>query len=434
MDRTTARPQSSFLHSVRKTATLNLATTTVSAITGVVLARWLGPTGRGDYAAVTAYFGLALVFFEVGLGSSVVFYVSKAPRAAADYVYTAAGMLVPLAFVAALASVLLGLTVFGDSPGRRAAFLVIPFSIVLGFAGAPASFALQSLDMAKWNMTRLSQPAIFGLLVVATHSMRTLDISLVIGLMTVSLAVQAVLSWCLYLRVSSRRGEFQRKAIGPMLYFGALNMSSSAPYSLNSRVDQLVLAVMVSSAALGQYAVAVSLSVLAGPLVMAFGNVAFPRLARGERVAETIRLATRGSLLISVSSVAVILVLGPFAVPVLFGPGYHPVIRLLLILAPGAAAVVVNQVLGDILRGLGQPGTVAVCEWLGVLATVGGLALLVPGLGVTGAALTSTVTYIFVFILLRASVSRHAGPGSMRGGDNAAMDASGREIEDHPCA
>jgi O-antigen/teichoic acid export membrane protein len=268
---------------------------------------------------------------------------------------------------------------------------------------------LQSLDLGSWNLVRLSQPLLFILLVVGAHQLVTLNVSLVIILMTVALAFQTALAWWLYLRACSPRGHFRREQVRPMLRFGVLNMSSTAPNSVNSRFDQIVLAVMVSSAALGQYAVAVSLSVLAAPLVMAFGHVAFPSLARGERISETIKTATRGSILVSVVSVALILVAGPFIVPALFGQGYQFVPRLLLVLAPGATVLAVNQVLGDVLRGLGRPGVVAACEWLGVVSTVGGLVLLVPHLGVMGAALTSTVTYLFVYILLRRAVSQHAG-------------------------
>src|SRR5665648_595896 len=100
-----ATPQS-FITSVGHTAAFNLAGTGISAATGILLARWLGPTGRGDYAAVTAYFGIALVFFELGLGASVVFHVSRYRRAHADYVWTAAGLLIPLALAASLVSVI----------------------------------------------------------------------------------------------------------------------------------------------------------------------------------------------------------------------------------------------------------------------------------------------------------------------------------------
>jgi O-antigen/teichoic acid export membrane protein len=351
---------------------------------------------------------MALVIFEIGLGSSVVFHVSRHREAHADYVWTAAGLLVPLALAAGLVSVVLGVTVFGDSASRRTAFLVIPVSIAIGLASAPASFALQSLDLRKWNLVRLSHPVVFFLLVIGTHSFTTLTVSLVIMLITVALAFQTTVAWWFYIRAFAPRGRFTRKNVRPMLRFGILNMSSTAPNSVNSRLDQLVLAIIVSSAALGQYAVAVSLSMLAAPLVMAFGHVAFPSLARGEHILETIRTATRGSVLVSTVSIVLILVAGPFIVPALFGPGYGSVTRLLLVLAPGATVVVVNQVLGDVLRGLGQPGIVAICEWIGVVTTVAGLLLLVPHLGVLGAAITSTVTYVLVFVLLRRAVSRHA--------------------------
>lgn len=401
-----AGTQRSFLHNVGRTAAFLLAATTVSAVTGVLLARWLGPSGRGDYAAVTAYFGLSLLFFELGLGSSVAFHVSK--YKGADYVWTAMGLLIPLTLLAAVASVVVGVTVFGDSPSRRASFIILPFAIALSFASAPVTFALLSLDLGSFNLVRLSQPVAFGLLTVGTHHVTTLSVPLVIILMTVALAFQTALAWWLYIRVCSPRGHFVWKHVRPLLRFGILNMSSTAPNAVNGRFDQIVLALVVSSAALGQYAVAVTLSMLAAPLVTAFGYVAFPDLARGERISETIRAATRGSALISIVSIALILVAAPFIVPVLFGPGYESVSRLLLVLAPGAAVVTVNQVFGDILRGLGRPGVVAVCESLGVVSTIGGLALLVPHLGVTGAALTSTATYLFVFVLLRHLVSRHA--------------------------
>jgi len=164
-----ADSQRSFLRSVGNTAGFSLAGTAVSAITGVMLARWLGPSGRGDYAAVASYFGLALVFFDVGLGSSIVFHVSKYRRAHADYVWTAMGLYVPLALAGALVSVVLAVTVFGESPSRRAAFLVIPFAIAFSFANFSALFALQSLDLRRWNLARLSQPVIFSLLVIGVH-------------------------------------------------------------------------------------------------------------------------------------------------------------------------------------------------------------------------------------------------------------------------
>lgn len=395
-----------FLRIVSRTAGYNVATTGLGALTGVLLARWLGADGRGDYAATVAYLGFALLIFELGMGSSVVYHVSRLRQAHREYVRTAAAVLVPLAALASAVAVVAGLFLFGDSPVRRAAFLVLPIAVVSAFLGAPASFALQSLNIVRWNLVRLVQPMAFLVLLVGAHHVTALRAPLVVLLLGITFLIQAGLAWVFYRREAPRTGRAQRRHVRPMLRFGLLNMSSTAPNAVNARADQLVLALLVPSAALGQYAVAVSLSVLAAPLVQAFGNVAFPGVARGEDVARTIKLSIVGSLAVSVLSLAAVLAVGPFLIPRVYGPEYRQVPSLLLILAPGAAVVVVNQVLGDLLRGLGRPSKVALAEGVGVIFTVGGLLLMVPHFGVTGAAITSTVTYLIVFVVLMVLITQ----------------------------
>lgn len=404
----------SFKRSVGTTAAYSLIAAALNSVNGLIIARLLGPTGKGDFAAVSAYFGLTILIFEVGIGSSVVYFVSKNHEPRADLVRTAAIMLLPLGILAAISAEAVGLSLQGIMSGRSAAFMVLPLAILTSFASAPPTSALQSLDIRRWNRIRLSQPAIFLTLTVSVALRTTLTVTLVVYLLSVSLFVQMAWTWYICNRKHSRRGRLDTGFLLPMLRFGAINLASSAPNALNSRVDQLILAVMVPAAELGQYSVAVSLSLLATPLVSAFGYVAFPSLARGERIHDTIKWVTRGSLILSITICAATAAVGPWLVPLVLGPAYDMVVKLLLILAPGAAVVAVNQVLGDVLRGLGHPGLVALCEWAGLVCTVIGLVLLVPHWGAVGAAVTSTVTYLVVFSLLRASVARQAASHSLR--------------------
>lgn len=380
----------------------------LSSINGLIIARILGPAGKGDFAAVSAYFGLSILVFELGIGSSVVYFISKQRETRADVVHTAVVALLPLGILAALTAEIVGLSMHGGTSGRASAFMVLPIAILASFVSTPPTSALQSLDIGQWNRLRLTQPVIFLVLTVGAEFSTTLSVTLVVNLLSVSLILQTAWTWHVSNQLQIRRGRFDTQFLRPMLRFGTSNVAATAPNALNSRVDQLILAVMVPASALGQYSVAVSISILATPLVTAFGYVAFPRLARGERIRDTIKSATRGSLLLSIVICGMIAACGPWLVPLVLGPAYHSVSVLLLILAPGAAVVAVNQVLGDILRGLGRPGLVARCEWLGLVCTIIGLVLFVPRWGAVGAAATSTVTYLVVFVLLRVSVARQA--------------------------
>lgn len=401
-------PAASFKRAVGVTASYSVIAAVLNSVNGLVIARTLGPAGKGDFAAVSAFFGLMLLVFEIGIGSSVVYLVSRQPETRADVVRTAVVILLPLGILASLTAEIVGLFVHGGTPGRASAFMVLPIAILASFVLTPPTGALQSLDISRWNRMRLVQPVTFLVLTMGAELSTTLSVTLVVNLLSVSLIIQMVWSWHVYNRLQTRHGQFNNGFLRPILRFGASNMASSAPNALNSRVDQLILAVMVPASELGQYSVAVSISILATPLVAAFGYVAFPSLARGERIRDTIKFATRGSLLLSVAICGIIATCGPWLVPLLLGPDYRSVTVLLLILAPGAAVVAVNRVLGDVLRGLGRPGIVARCEWLGLVCTVIGLVMLVPPWGAVGAALTSTVTYLIVFILLRVSVARQA--------------------------
>lgn len=409
-----------YLGVVRRTALINMAASLVAAGTGVLLARWLGPAGRGEYAAATSYFGLSLVIFELGLASSTVYFVSRTRERADDYVRTNVALFIPLSVVAGAVAVVLALTTMHTAQSRLA-FLILPACIVISFVGAPPTFALQSLDIGRWNLVRIIQPVVFVAFVIIAFILVPAKVSTVLIALTVSLLVQALLARAFYNRARPARGRFAPDTVRPMLRFGLLNMSSTAPNSINGRFDQLLLAFLVPAAALGQYAVAVTLSLVAGPLATAFGYVAFPRLATGADPSTTIRHATRGAMVVALGTEAAIVLVAPFVVAPVFGTGYGKVTMLLFILAPGAVLFTVNQVLGDVLRGLGRPGLVARCEWTGVIGTLGGLAVTVPAFGTYGAAATSTVVYTLVHLMLRHAVRMGVLPATTRAAPRHAL-------------
>lgn len=58
--------------SVARTAGFNLASVLAAGLGGVILARVFGPTVRGEYAAITAWFGVALIVGDMGQPGRVV--------------------------------------------------------------------------------------------------------------------------------------------------------------------------------------------------------------------------------------------------------------------------------------------------------------------------------------------------------------------------
>jgi O-antigen/teichoic acid export membrane protein len=61
---------------VARTASYNVASAVAAGLGGIIVARALGPEMRGEYAAVTAWFGVALMIGGMGQPAALCFYVA----------------------------------------------------------------------------------------------------------------------------------------------------------------------------------------------------------------------------------------------------------------------------------------------------------------------------------------------------------------------
>ena len=155
------------------------------------------------------------------------------------------------------------------------------------------------------------------------------------------------------------------------------------------RLDQLVVGLVVSPAALGLYVVGASFSNLPRFVAQSLGAVAFPAVAAQVDPAAARRTAWRYTLAGTAACavvVALLMAACPVALPLLFGSEFAPAVGITQLLLAGALLTGVRRVLADGLRGLGRPGAGTVGEVTTWVALVASMAVLVPAFGVTGAA------------------------------------------------
>ena len=83
----------------------NLATTLAAGLGGIVLARALGPTMRGEYAAITAWFGVTCIVGDLGQPAALCFYVARDPSRAREYVATSRTMMLTTGTLAVIVGI-----------------------------------------------------------------------------------------------------------------------------------------------------------------------------------------------------------------------------------------------------------------------------------------------------------------------------------------
>ena len=403
---------------VARTAGYNIASAVAAGLGGIIVARALGPEMRGEYAAVTAWFGVALMVGGMGQPAALCFHVAHDPGNARGYVATSRAMMLVTGTAALAGGILLAPILAGGNVGLTVAYRIVFAASIMAFVGASYTFSLQARNLRWWNEVRVSQPVLSLALLVVLWRLRLLTLTAALIVLALTMLIQ--LGWAYYRCRSAglAPGRAQARLVRPLTRYGIAQIAALTPAALNAGLDQLVLSQTVPLAVLGRYAIAVSCTLLPIPLVAAIGNVAFPRLASRQRVEGAARRLQWMGILGSACAAAGALVpfdlVAPWLIPRVFGPGYAGVVPLLWILTPAGVFLACNQVTGDVLRGRKRPLVVARAEGLAAVFTVALLVILLPVAGVYGAGIASTVAYgvalLIMLLSLRRLPSDNSGP------------------------
>jgi len=401
-----AMRRSDTARSVARTAGFNLVATAAGGLGGIIIARALGPTVRGEYAAVTAWMGVLLIIGGLGQPTALVYYVAREPLLARDYVATSRAMMLVTGMVTLVAGVLaaplLSHGLATVTTGYRIAF----GALIVTFVGGSLTASLQARDLRRWNAIRIVQPVATLIAVVVLWRLRRLTLDIALIVIAATMLLQLVWAYHYCRRTGLAPGHARVALSRPLSAYGIAQIAALAPATLNAQLDQLVLSQTVAAAELGRYAIAVSISLLPMPLVTAIGNVMFPRLAAQHEVTgatyELQRLSVLASAVLAAAMLVPLAAVAYWLVPLVFGPAYRGAVPLLWILTPGAVFLACGQVTGDLLRGRRQPAMVAWAEGLAAVFTVALLFALLPLVGVYAAAIASTVSYgVALVVMLR---------------------------------
>jgi O-antigen/teichoic acid export membrane protein len=392
----------------RLTAT-NILMTAFGAVTGPLLARALGPGGRGTLAAIVVPLTLLPWVLSFGLPNFAARESARGRRL---------GLLLPCIGVPALALGLIGAAVAYPlasslAHGREVVFtylviglFLLPIALVENILNATAA------GLERWNLlivARLLGPLIslimtcilfaFGDLTVATAAI----VALITG--AASLAPVSVL-----LR-NIRPLQFDLRLAVEGLRFGVKSWVGNMGYLANQQLDQFLMILLVPARQLGLYAVAVSVAGIGGWLTGGVNTVLLPRVAQGQEhlVAQAARVTLA---IVGIANFAFAMTI-PLLVPALFGSRFAGAVPMVWILLIAAVPNQGGHVLSAALTGAGRPGVPASAEIVGLLVTLPTLLALLGPLGGIGAAIASLVAYTVRFSIL-LSASKRLFQGSVR--------------------
>lgn len=394
------------------TASSNLLIALSSTIGGIIAARLLGPSGRGELAAATAWAGILSVIATLGLPQAITFYTARNPAKLGD-IFSASLFLLVIqgcAIVAGgwiAATIILGRFQPAALPSVQIYLLSVPFNLLITYLSTMA----QGLNRFKlFNGLRVVSALGFPLVMIFGLLAGISDAKPIVTLMLVTQAATAFIGLVFFVARNRPKIRIRSTQIWELLRYGSKSYLGSLSWIANARLDQLIMSAFVGLGELGIYAVAVSYSTVLFPLSGAFAMVLFPRVAGEQREAagKTIKRTLRANLIVSSIGALFLAFISPFLLPLLFGVEFSGAVLPSVILLAAIVLLGFNYVISDGLRGMGYPGSASAAELVGAMTTVIGLFLLLPLFGIFGAALTSLVSYGIVALLLYLAFRRYS--------------------------
>jgi len=377
----------------------------LSFVTGVAVARALGPAGRGDYAVASALGAIGVQFGNFGLHSSNTYYLGKDRR-------LLAGLLAN--------SVLFSFVVGGIfSAGAACLDLLRPalmpvHGVLLVLALFWVPFGLAYL-LSQNLMVAIHEIRAYNAIDLANRSLALCSIGLLIAFgRTAPASVLAVVFAALVCSLIASFTRLRRLATDTLvpswaLFNRGIGMGLRAYLAcflgfLVVRLDLLMVKYMMGSAQAGYYSIAANMADYILLLPTSIALILFPKLAAMGDPSKQWTVAgkvTWGATAILLPLIAVCALLAHPAIRIAFGKAYLPSVIPFLLLLPGVFCLSLETIIAQFLASVGFPLSL-VFAWLAACVLKISLNLwAIPHYGIKGASVASTICYsVMLFLVL----------------------------------
>lgn len=395
---------------------------------GPVLARGLGPDGRGRLALMVLVAVLAVQIGGLGLPLSISYHLSRPATAVRDRLTYGKAILVGLAGVVALSCVsYLLLAFFGPLTAEPVGVFVVAALIALSGYGVQVYVAtfqgtgrLRSLNVARLLPVVLSSFALALAYLAGVHFSVGRALVPYLGANLVTLAVLAPAWWRAH--GAERPPEavpemgldplerYEAVTLGQLVGYGWRGMLGAGTPLDTLSLDQSLVGLFLSPGDLGIYAVANAVVNLPALLYTGLSFAVLPAIAGAATAqdrARAVRTALRATAAIFVVSVAVEELIAGFVISWAFGSHFDRSISICRLLIPGAGLLSARRAVMSILFGLGHPAVASRAELGGLVLLVATVIPAVTLFGLAGACVAIAIVAVSVQIYLSRQIRKY---------------------------
>ena len=292
------------------------------------------------------------------------------------------------------------------------AWLVLLMTCVYSFHGFNLNYFLGRGKVSTYNwlfltqiLTQVSMMAVF----IFVLDLRTATALLYSQLCGYSLA--ALVGWVLlFPNLKREEREPLKDSIKEMLHYGTFLQLSTLVSTLNKRLSLYLLKTHCNEKSLGVYALGTQVTEGVNIIGLSIGLVEFSALSNTEDQRRASQLTLRFmklAVLLTFTALLVICLLPTAFFEWLFSGEFSHIRTVIALMAPGIVFFSAHTILANYFSGTGQPKYNLYASLIGLSTTLVSAFLLIPWLGIRGAAITTSLTYLTLFVYQWMVFHRH---------------------------
>jgi polysaccharide transporter, PST family len=377
----------------------------LSATATILLARYLGTTGLGEFGALYAYLGLYGWLTTFGLDSILARHVAQERERAGSILLT--GVCVSSLFALGAAAIALFLAPLFGYGGSLQGLLVVASIDILLLSPLRLPGIVFQVDLRQWYGVGIGvvRQLVWLLLLVALAGARAGLLWVIVGRTSCALVEVALIAAAVYHKgFLARPWHLLPAEAKRYLAYGFPIAVSTLAVGIYHRIDQVMLHKMVNDQVLGNYVAAVRLTEFVNLLPIAVMTSLFPILSQtakdDDRFHHYLRLSFRCLMAIAFAICIILTVFSGQIVHLLYGVKFASAGPMLAVLIWSEVPVFFGVVIANALVAKNLQNYLPLSTGIGAVVNVALNLYLIPRWGAMGSAWATNISYTLAAILV----------------------------------
>ncbi len=382
--------------------------------TGIITARALGPENRGIFTLAALFPASLVTLSKFGQGVASIYFIRKkdedVSQVASNVLWIAlvtGAALIGIALTlreSLLGSVLKGVPMYAFVAVLPLAPILLVESYLYG--------VLQATDRFKIYNIRLLAEAVMTVTGMAV-ALLIFELGLP-GAFGVAVGVRLfMVSWVVFTihKGSPLRFKFDFELARRMFRYGLKSHMQIIASHFHFKAAMYLVAFYSSPAQVAFYSIAARLAEHILWLPQSLGLALFPRLAGSDeqRAHQMTAMAVRQALVLTALAAGGLVVFGKFLITLWYGAQYAPAAEPLPYVAGGIVMMAMYVLLSRNFTSRNKQSVNIVAAYIALVGNLGLNVLLIPTMGITGAAIATAVSYTTAALLLLVFFLRDSG-------------------------